>query len=261
MMRAHLLLFLATILARFVSAQDEPPDIRAYLARVEMGETEVLQGELPSLLSRYPNNPGVLYLQGILTADGTEAVRIYQSIVDNFPKSEWADDALYKVYQFYFAIGLYRTAEIKLNQLKAGYPESKYLAGTNQADMKNMPDEKDSSGLPKPTQEKIVQNPPLKAPTEKPTLPETEPSQPAAEEMNRGQYTLQVGAFSQQVNAEKQKLFFEDLGYSVEVINRVRDSRSLFVVLVGDYRTPEEAKMRGTEVKKKYNINSMVVTR
>ena len=75
--------------------------------------------QLPALLSKYPNHPGVLYLQGLLTKEGAEAVRIYQSIVDNFPKSEWADDAVYKTYQFYYSLGLFRTAELKMNQLKA----------------------------------------------------------------------------------------------------------------------------------------------
>jgi cell division protein FtsN len=77
----------------------------------------------------------------------------------------------------------------------------------------------------------------------------------------RGQYALQVGAYSQQVNAEKQKLFFEDLGYQVEVINKVQDARSLFVVLVGEYKTADDARAKSAELKKKYNINSMMITR
>jgi len=240
-------------------AQDQGPDIERYLARVEKGEADAVRSEISSLLSKYPNNPDVLYLQGVLTTDGTEAVRIYQSIVDNFPKSERADDALYKVYQFYYAIGLYRTAEIKLNQLKTDYPQSRYVASVVQSDTKSLPEENENPDLQQPTQGKVAQNPPALPQADKPTLPESEPSRPAVEE--RGQYTLQVGAFTQQVNAEKQKLFFEDLGYSVEVINKVRDSRALFVVLVGDYRAPDEAKTKGEEFKKKYNINSMTVTR
>jgi cell division septation protein DedD len=257
-MRGLLLLMTSTLLFLMGSpAQDPGPDIERYLARVEKGEADVVRPELSSLLSKYPNNPDVLYLQGVLTTDGTEAVRIYQSIVDNFPKSERADDALYKVYQFYYAIGLYRTAEIKLNQLKTDYPQSKYVASVVQSNTKNLPEEKESPDLPRSTP--VIQDPPIQPQAEKPTLPESEPSHPAVEE--RGQYTLQVGAFSQQVNAEKQKLFFEDLGYSVEVINKVRDSRALFVVLVGAYRTPDEAKTKCEEFKKMYNINSMTVMR
>jgi cell division protein FtsN len=86
--------------------------------------------------------------------------------------------------------------------------------------------------------------------------------QPSATAVSSGpQYALQVGAYSQQVNAEKQKLFFEDLGYPVEVINKVRDGRSLFVVLVGEYRSTDDARTKGDEIRKKYNINSMVVTK
>jgi len=39
-----------------------------------------------------------MYLQAVLTTDGTESAKLYQNIVDNFPKCEWGDDALYKLY-------------------------------------------------------------------------------------------------------------------------------------------------------------------
>jgi len=49
-------------------------------------QEDQVKAEIPSLLSKYPNNPGVLYLQAQTTSEGAEAVRIYQSIVDNFPR-------------------------------------------------------------------------------------------------------------------------------------------------------------------------------
>jgi hypothetical protein len=233
----------------------QSPDIESYLARVERGGAEEVRTEVPSLLTAYPNNPSVLYLQGVLTTDGTEAVRVYQSIVDNFPRSEWADDALYKVYQFYYAIGLYRTAEIKLNQLKTDYPQSRYLAGAIREGTRDLPEEPVSAPQPGVAAESpdqpVQQGAPIAEERESRSQPVTE----------RGQYTLQVGAYAQQVNAEKQKLFFEDLGYHVEVINKVRDTRSLFVVLVGEYKTAEEARATGAELKRKYNISSMMITR
>jgi tetratricopeptide (TPR) repeat protein len=253
------LLLLSLILLSLAASLAQDPDIGSYTTRIEKGDAAAVRLELPTLLANYPNNPGVLYLQGMLTTDGTEAVRIYQSIVDNFPKSEWADDALYKVYQFYYAIGLYRTAEIKLSQLKADYPNSKYIATVERFSINGLPEEKEPPETTKTVAASPIQNSPVPSSADKPVMPETEPQQPASED--RGQYTLQVGAYSQQVNAEKQKLFFEDLGYAVEVINKVRDSRPLFVVLVGDYRTPDEAKAKGEEFKKNYNINSMMVTR
>ena len=94
------------------------PDIRHRLEMIEKGQAEAVRAELPSLMTNYQNNPGVMYLQAVLTTDGTEAAKLYQNIVDNFPKSEWGDDALYKLYQYYYSIGLYKTATQKLTQLK-----------------------------------------------------------------------------------------------------------------------------------------------
>src|SRR5262245_17048137 len=91
------LLFPAMLLA-------QGKDIAPYIARIEAGETEEVREDLRGLLEQYPNDPGVLYLQGLTTGDGAEAVRIYQNVVDGFPQSEWADDALFKVYQFYYSI-------------------------------------------------------------------------------------------------------------------------------------------------------------
>ena len=144
---------LVTLMVLSVSilrAQDTPAEVTRYLSMVEGGQAEQVRSEIPSLLAKYPNNPAVFFLQGLVTVDGTEAVRTYQSIVDNFPKSEWADDALYKVYQFYYAIGLYRTAEIKLNQLKASYPASKYVTGVTAVETRGPPARRTDRGMPVP---------------------------------------------------------------------------------------------------------------
>lgn len=237
--RLFFLITLSLIFGSDLAAQDSGPDISEYLAMVNGGQVEQVREELPSLLSKYPNNPTILYLQGLVTSNGAEAVRIYQSIVDNFPKSKWADDALYKIYQFYYALGLYRTAEIKLNQLKKDYPESEYIQGISEAEPAGLTEEK----------EPMAAEPPP-ADSDQPRL-----------DVMQGQFALQVGAYSLQVNAEKQKLFFEDLGYPVEVINKVRGSQSLFLVLVGNYTTYDEAKTKEAQIKGTYNIDSFVVSR
>ncbi|MGH2567039.1 MAG: tetratricopeptide repeat protein, partial [Bacteroidota bacterium] len=104
------------------SEKQNEPDIQRRLEMIERGQEEAVKAELPTLMTNYQNHPGILFLQAVLTTDGTEATKIYQSIVDNFPRSEWADDALYKLYQYYYSIGLYKTADQKLDQLKRDYP-------------------------------------------------------------------------------------------------------------------------------------------
>ena len=120
--------------------QSSEPDIQKRLEMIEQGQGEQVKAELPTLLTNYQNNPGVMYLQGVLTTDGTEAAKIFQSIVDNFPKSEWADDALSKLYQYYYSIGLYKTADQKMAQLKQEYPYSAYAVEQSSTPKETVPD-------------------------------------------------------------------------------------------------------------------------
>ena len=223
----------------------DKPDIRKYLARIEQGQSDAVRDEIPSLLEQYPNNAAVLYLQGCVTSDGAEAVRIFQGVVDNYPRSEWADDALFKVYQFYTAIGLYRTAELKMNQLKKDYPTSEHIAAAAQVDTGKLPEESGEDAA---------------APASVGVSDATKDHSRDATEV-QGQFTLQVGAYASEVNAETQKVFFEDLGHPVEVINKLKGSRSLFIVLVGNFKTYEEAKAKAAEIRKSYNIDAFVVSR
>lgn len=234
MTRMFTYIVLLLITAAVTVAQEAPPPVERYVGMVEAGDAEPVRLELPALLQKYPNDPGVLYLQALLTKEGAEAVRLYQNIVDNHPRSPWADDALYKVYQFYNAIGLYRTAELKLNQMKRDYPLSPLITGATGADTRSLPEERPRAAT------------------------DSTPGRPAAP---AGQFTLQVGAYSTQVNANKQKLFFEDLGYPVEVVSKVKDGRALWSVNVGSFATYDEAKAKSGELKRKYNMDSFVVTR
>lgn len=243
------------------TAQLSEPDINKYMALVQQGEAEQVRAELPALLSRYPNHPGVLYLRGVVTTDGAQAVRIYQSVVDNFPSSPWAADALYRVYQYYYALGLYRTAELKMAQLRKDYPNSEHVRANTEVETAKLPEEKgegpssvlDSTGVrvPVPGREEVKD---LSAVT-------AADSGQARRGEAQTRFSLQVGAYGSQENAHKQQLFFEHLGYPVGVQTKVKDSRSLYTVMVGIFETYDEAKARSVEIKKKYNIDSFVVTR
>ena len=235
------MLLIMSLTGAISAAAQRDDEVARLVQLVEQGRADQAKKELMRLQERSPNDPGVLYLQALLMTDGSEAVRTYQSIVDNFPKSAWADDALFKVYQFYYALGLYRTAEIKMTQLKRDYPTSRYISQAGDVETAALPEEQEQ---------------PVVVPEDATTQEETSVS-----DIPTGSFALQVGAFSAQVNAEKQKVFFEDLNMPVEVINRVKDGRSLYVVLVGNFPTADDARAKGAEIKKDYNIESMVISR
>lgn len=240
-MRSTVLVLLFCISAMSAPAQSVDASIKALLTQIDNGEVFKARQELPSLMAKHPNHPGLLYVQGRLTANGAEAVRIYQSIVDNYPKSEWADDALFKVYQFYYSIGLYRTADLKLQQIERDYPTSPFLTSATIRDSVSIPQ----------TQVREDSDAVILTPS-RPVQTGTSGAQ---------QFALQVGAFSTQANAERQKTQFESSGFEVEVVNKVKDGRSLFIVLVGTFATHEEAKARSVELQQKFNTPSMVVTK
>lgn len=209
--------------------QGAEPDIRRRLEMIQNGEGEKVKAELPDLLTRYQNHPGVMFLQAMLTTDGAQAARVYQTIVDNFPDSEWADDALYKLYQYYYSLGLYKTGDAKLQQLKEFYPLSPYSS------------------------DQAVQAQQQKAADREPPA--------GAEPVPAAGYTVQVGAFSTMQNAEELKGRFERESYSAMISTVVSNGKTLHKVWVGEFKTYESAKRFAGEIKSKYNIDSIVVTR
>ena len=226
-----------------LSAQPLDEHVKSLLAQIEKGQVEEAKTLMPDLIAKQPNHPGVLYLQGRLASNGTEAMKSYQSIVDNFPKCEWADDALYAIYEYYYSLGLYKTAELKLQELKKEYPGSQFATGAMPVSKAHW---EDTVKLPK--KEMVVTTDSVKS-VDVPIIQTPEP------------YTLQVGAFSTVANAERQKNLFADMGMSVEVTNKVRGGRSLYLVWVGSYRTVEDAKEAGQAIKKQYKIDAIIVER
>ena len=229
---AVFILTIGTANAQTNSVVNEP-DIQHRLEMVEQGHADAVRAELPALMTNFQNHPGVMYLQAVLTADGEEAAKLYQSIVDNFPKSEWADDALYKLYQYFYSIGLYKTADQKMAQLKQDYPFSAYA-------MEESPAREPKSGD-----------------KEAPVIVKT----PGTVQKFATSFTIQVGAFSTLQNAEELKSKFEREGYASNIFTIDTHGKKLHKVWVGEFPTYDEAKRFTAEVKKKFSLESIVVSR
>ncbi len=210
------------------------PDIFKRLELIEKGHADVVRAELPTLMTNFQTHPGVLYLQGVLMTDGSEAAKIYQSIIDNFPRSEWADDALFKLYQYYYSIGLYKTADQKMEQLKRDYPYSTYA-----------------------TDQKVAEEPKVSVPAETPT-PVSRPAKGAKPTVV---YTVQAGTFSLLQNAEELRARFEKEGYASHIFTIVNNGKKFHKVWVGEFSKEDEARRFSAQIKKKYHLNTIVVPR
>ena len=124
-----LLILIILVTPLFLYSQDV--DIVQYLKQIERGRVDEVKSELTDLKIEYPESPSIMFLDGVLTENGQTAVVIYQKIVDAYPNSKYADAALYRIYSYYYALGLYESADKKLIQLINNHPESPYIKVAN----------------------------------------------------------------------------------------------------------------------------------
>jgi len=258
-----LLLHLLAVTAAF--AQFPGTEVRKRLDFIYSGQAERVRIELPSLEKQYPNDAGVAYLDAILTTDGETAVKKFQAIVDLFPQSEWADAALYKVYQYYYSIGLYKTADQKFAQLKQQYPNSLYVAGTVKEQ------------TPAPVQQQPA--PEVKPPDVTPQKPAETPAavpQPATQQAEQPErdstvvapaapathtFAVQAGAYSTRRKAKKQLDFLSSINRSAIITKKMSGDKKLYVVTVEGFTTEQAARDFIAELKLKYGMDSIIVAR
>ena len=251
---------LSVVFSCVLRAQDPAADVHTYIDQVTAGNVDDAKRALPDLQAKYPDDPGVIYLDALLTTNGSGAVRLYQSIVDRYPKCEWADASLYKVYQFYYSLGLYKTADLKMAQLQRDYPDSKYLKGQpGVVETTQPPVSRDTVAAapvaPPPKTEHVVVPPTTQ--TNTPVVTK-EPPPPVT---SSGVYSLQVGAFASEANADRLRSAVQALGYSVEVVPRPRADKIMYHVWVGSFATEAEARAAAAELRTKHSMDAILVTR
>ena len=266
------LLFVAA--ASPVFSQMTEQEVRARLDAAYAGKSDQVSRELPTLLQQNPHDAGVLYIQAVLTTDGALAVKRYQEIADKYPQSVWADDALYKVYQYNFSLGLYKKADEVMEQLRSRYPQSIYVTGI---EAKGNAAENRSTAAPAQTAAPVAvgkKAEPIKketVPTQtqqsvekkaaqlnKETVPER--TQPAVQRTTAsGKFYVQVGVFSTEANARKAaELYGGKAGRAASVTPKTSGGKTQYLVRFEGFDTAESAHSFSAELRTKHQIESFV---
>ena len=115
---------LAIILIFFSFAYSQ--NINLYLTLIEKGRYDEVRENIPDLLSRYPNEPGVKYIQALINNDGDASLAQYKKVIENFPDSEFASQSSIKIGEYLFARGLYSQAGAQLKKTIFDYPKSDF---------------------------------------------------------------------------------------------------------------------------------------
>lgn len=211
-------------------------DITPYLKKIEAGEKEEVIGKIPGLKKLYPNSPSLIYLEGLLTEDGEKAFQVYKSLIDKYPNSKYADDAIYRIYTYFFAIDKTDKAEFYLNRLKIEYPESPYVKLANRVT--------------------FIENTKATVKTEE---SKTAPKVKEKTVNKEYKFTVQAGAFTRKENALKLKADFDKAGYSSQVVEKSVGGSLFHVVSVGKFTNDEEAKSFLNMINSKFKLQGWVV--
>ncbi len=218
-------------------AQLNEQDVRQRLDLIHSGKIAEVRLEVQSLLTQLPSDPGVLYLDAYVTENGDQAVKKYQTFVDTYPQNEWADDALYKVYQYYYAVGLYKTADAKLNLLNEQYPNSIY-----------------AKREVKPEAKPVVKTETVPVVEEKKEV--VVPS-PASDN-----FVVQIGVYSQEVKAQQQAVELSStVGKQAVVFAKQSGEKTVYAVGFEGFADAQSAKAFGAELQSKFNLDWFVVKR
>ena len=216
-------------------------DIVPYLKQIENGNVDEVKNQIPDLKEKYPNSPSIMFLDGVLTENGQKAVVIYQNIVDKYPASKYADAALYRLYSYYYALGLYESAKEKLDQLISKYPASPYIKIAKQ---NQLPVSPEISQEESDTKEDSVESPP--------------PPPPVEQHNQDYKFTIQAGAFSNSENAGTLKSNFDKAGIFSEIKEKQVAGTVFHVVYVGRFMTREEADNFLVTINDKFSLNGRV---
>ncbi|MBT3840078.1 MAG: hypothetical protein HOA12_06405 [Candidatus Marinimicrobia bacterium] len=242
-----------------ISAQN----IDMYLSLLHEGQKEGVIQNIPELISKYPNDPGVLYLQALLTMDGMKSLERYNTILEKFPESKYAPDAAVKIGEYYYARGLYSQAGKQLSQIPRRYPRSpdiqrivdlmvssfqaigesdsiRYYVGIYQSMFPDLDVEEYGVSIKKKTSNSIQLKPKMVKP--KP-------------------YVIQIGAFGNVGNAKRMKLQVSQIGYDVDITPVQTNGRELYAVRVVRFKNKSNAERVGNVIKKKLGIDYRVLYR
>ena len=239
-------------------------NIDLYFSLIEQGKIDGVKENLPELISKYPKNPGVLYLKALLTQDGKSAIKQYKKLLKQYPNSKYAPDAAMKIGEYLYARGLYTQAATLLKNIPIKY--SRFIGiqrATNlMVNSFNAIGEADSARY----YALIIKSMFPKIDTDISSLKKQ--NKPLAQvfdfnkkKLDLGPYVIQIGAFGSRENARRLKLQVTQLGHDVSINNVESNGKILYAVRVNRFKSKKQAENIGRDIKSKIGVEYRILYR
>jgi len=268
-------IILIFLLSSSILAQDLESDLLNWL---EKHSKQELKNRLNAIKTKYPNSPVPLFLEAYTEENGDRAVKLYKQIIQQYPNSKFTDDALLKVAQYYYALGSYVSARQYVDNMVDQFPDSplvpeaKYLAArclivtgyyiSAEQELKEIIKKYSKSPFKTYAKEELSSIDQLSKQDNNPPRfysAVTNSDQQAESRESKGKYTIQIGAFSDRINALRQKDIYSQKGYLVTLESRYVNGNLLYLVWVGEFETEEQAARFGEVFKNLHGVSFHVV--
>jgi cell division septation protein DedD len=145
---------------------------------------------------------------------------------------------LFRIYSYYYSLGLYSAADEHFKRLKNNYPNSPYvniaareIPDKDEAVIEERPDINNEVTKKKETKTKPIHN-----------------------------FTIQAGAFSNSSNAKGLIKDFRDSGFETELMEKNVGGTTFHVVLVGKFINEEEAKSFLQVINTEFKLDGRIIT-
>ena len=239
-------------------------NIDLYFSLIEQGKIDGVKENLPELISKYPKNPGVLYLKALLTQDGKSAIKQYKKLLKQYPNSKYAPDAAMKIGEYLYARGLYTQAATLLKNIPIKY--SRFIGIQRATNLMinsfNAIGEADSARY----YALIIKSMFPKIDTDMSSLKKQ--NKPLAQvfdfnkkKLDLGPYVIQIGAFGSRENARRLKLQVTQLGHDVTINNVESNGKILYAVRVNRFKSKKQAENIGKDIKSKIGVEYRILYR
>lgn len=208
----------------------------------------------------------IQFLRALAEVDGSQAIAAYEALLVDYPQYAFTDFIRLRLGQAYYAQGSYQTALLHFRHMLGDHPRSRprayYWMGRSYQAL-GLSDsaataydqvirDNGSSALTGKARRALEQLG-AAAPQEPPQGQSVAPAEPPK------LWAVQVGAFSNQARAIYKKSFFEDRGYTGQLGTKQKDGMTLHLVWMGAFRTRDEARRLGEELKRKYGTDYTLV--
>ncbi len=231
-----------------------------YISLIEEGKVKGVRENLPELMSKYPTDAGVLFLDALLTENGELAIEKYKKIIKGFSNSKYVPHSAMKIGEYFYARGLYTQSANLLKEIPLKYPRYEEMQRltdlmTNSFNAIGEADSAKYYGL-------LIKS----------MFPSIETNFKSENKLvqvfdfkkknkNRGPYVVQLGAFSNVENAKRLKLQVRQLGHDVTISKIDSNDKIFYAVRVNRFNTKFRAEEVGKNIKTKLGVNYKVLYR